>query len=44
MVDVGEPAPDFSLRSSTGETITLSQYKGQKYVVLSWHVTSFTGG
>ncbi len=44
MVDVGDPAPEFSLRSSTQETIALSQFKGKKNVVLSWHVATFTGG
>ena len=44
MAEVGDQAPDFTLRGSTGEAITLSQYKGQKNVVLSWHVATFTGG
>ena len=44
MPEVGDLAPDFTLRGSTGEPITLSQYKGQKNVVLSWHVATFTGG
>ena len=44
MVDVGQSAPDFSLPAQTGETVTLSQYKGQKNVVLSFHIFSFTGG
>jgi len=41
--EVGQPAPDFSLLSNTGERVTLSQYKGQKHVVLSFHVFDFTG-
>ncbi len=44
MVDVGDLAPDFSLRGSTGEAIALSQFKGKKNVILSWHVATFTGG
>ena len=44
MVEVGQEAPDFSLRSHTGEDVTLNQYRGQKHVVLSFHVLSFTGG
>jgi len=35
-VAVGEPAPDFSLTDSNGNTQTLSQYKG-KVVVLEWN-------
>ncbi len=44
MVEVGQPAPDFTLRDHNGEQVTLSQFKGQKAVVLSFHVLSFTGG
>ena len=42
--EVGQAAPDFSLASGTGEPVSLSQYKGQKHVVLSFHVFDFTGG
>jgi peroxiredoxin len=42
--EVGDKAPDFTLRSHTGEDITLSQYLGEKTVVLQTHVASFTGG
>ena len=44
MVDVGQPAPDFTLAAHSGETVTLSQYRSQKNVVLSFHIFSFTGG
>ena len=44
MVDVGQPAPDFTLPAHAGEDVTLSQYRGQKNVVLAFHVGSFTGG
>ena len=44
MVDVGQAAPDFTLPAHTGDSVTLSQYKGQKNVLLSFHVFSFTGG
>ncbi len=42
--EVGDKAPDFTLRSHAGEDVTLSQYLGQKHVVLQTHVMSFTGG
>jgi peroxiredoxin len=42
--DVGQPAPDFTLVDSTGENVTLSQYRDNKNVVLSFHVFDFTGG
>ena len=44
MVDVGDQAPDFTLPASTDEDVTLSDYKGKKNVILSFHVQSFTGG
>ena len=42
--EVGQMAPDFTLPSQTGARVSLSQYKGQKWVVLSFHVFDFTGG
>jgi peroxiredoxin (alkyl hydroperoxide reductase subunit C) len=44
MVDVGQPAPDFTLIDQNRQEVTLSQYRGEKNVVLSFHVYSFTGG
>lgn len=44
MVDIGQSAPDFTLPAHGGETVTLSRYKGQKNVILSFHIFSFTGG
>ncbi len=44
MVDIGQSAPDFKLPAHDGETVTLSHYKGQKNVILSFHIFSFTGG
>jgi len=35
-------APEFTLPSHTGERVSLSQFKGQKHVVLSFHVFDFT--
>jgi peroxiredoxin len=35
-VEVGQPAPDFSLPDTNGQTRQLSQYKG-KWVVLEWY-------
>ena len=42
--EIGDIAPDFTLRSHEGQEITLSQYRGEKAVVLQTHVLSFTGG
>ena len=42
--DIGDAAPDFTLPSAEQGDITLSSYKGQKTVVLSFHVFDFTSG
>ena len=44
MVEVGQSAPDFTLPDHNGEKVSLGQYNGQKNVVLSFHIASFTGG
>jgi peroxiredoxin len=40
----GDAAPDFSLPSTAGKDIKLSDYKGAKTVVLSFFPAAFTGG
>lgn len=42
--EVGDVAPEFMLPSVAHGDISLSQYRGQKYVVLSFHPMDFTGG
>ena len=42
-VEIGEDAPDFTLRSHTGEEVTLSQFRGTKSVVLVFIPFAFTG-
>lgn len=41
---VGDIAPDFSLPSTLGGQIKLSDYKDKKTVVLSFYPAAFTGG
>lgn len=41
---VGDEAPDFTLSSSTGKPIKLSDYRGKKTVVLAFFPAAFTGG
>ena len=41
-IKVGDVAPDFTLPSIDGEEITLSRYKGQKNVVLSFVPAAWT--
>jgi peroxiredoxin (alkyl hydroperoxide reductase subunit C) len=36
-VSVGRPAPDFSLVSLAGDTVTLSSFRGAKNVVLVFY-------
>jgi thioredoxin-dependent peroxiredoxin len=41
---VGDPAPDFTLPGTDGKTYKLSEFRGQKNVVLAFYVLAFTGG
>ena len=40
---VGDPAPDFSLQASDGQTYSLSKLRGRT-VVLAWFPKAFTAG
>lgn len=42
-VSVGDKAPDFELPSSTGESVKLSDYRGEQNVVLVFYPFTFTG-
>ncbi len=41
---IGDQAPDFTLPSVSEGDISLSQYRGEKHVILSFHVFDFTAG
>ena len=41
---VGDKAPDFTLPSTTGGTISLSDYLGKQQVVVGFFPAAFTGG
>ena len=41
--EIGQEAPDFTLKSQTGEEVTLSQFRGQQPVVLVFIPFAFTG-
>ena len=41
---IGDIAPDFALTSSSNEQVSLGQYKGNRNVILSFHVFNFTSG
>jgi hypothetical protein len=40
-LEVGAPAPDFTLPSTTGEPISLSQFRGKKLVLLEFYGVDF---
>ena len=41
---VGDTAPDFTLQATTGQKVTLSEFKGKKAVVVAFFPAAFTGG
>ena len=40
-LEIGEKAPDFTLPSTTGENISLSQFRGKKLVLLEFYAADF---
>ena len=43
-LQVGDPAPDFTLPASDGKTYQLSSFKGKQAVVIAWFPKAFTKG
>jgi peroxiredoxin len=41
---VGDSAPDFTLPSTAGQSVKLSDFRGKKNVVLAFYPAAFTGG
>ena len=41
-VEVGEPAPEFKLPSTTGGDISLSDFRGKKFVLLEFYGSNFS--
>lgn len=41
---IGDVAPDFSLPSTKKETLTLSEYRGKKNIVVAFYGMDFTPG
>ena len=41
---VGDEAPDFELTDQNRETVRLSDFRGEKNVVVAFYVLAFTGG
>jgi len=42
-IDVGQIAPEFTLKDSTGAEVSLSDFRGEKAVVLVFYPFTFTG-
>jgi peroxiredoxin (alkyl hydroperoxide reductase subunit C) len=42
-IEVGTPAPDFTLRDQNNEEITLSSFRGEKAVLVVFYPLAFTG-
>ena len=42
-LQIGQSAPDFTLKNQFGEEVTLSDFRGQKNVVLVFYPMAFTG-
>ena len=43
MIDVGNEAPDFTLKDQNGQPVTLSSFRGSKNVLLVFFPLAFTG-
>ena len=41
-ITVGTAAPDFTLASTSGESVTLSSFRGERYVLLAFFSAAFT--
>jgi len=41
---VGDNAPDFSLRDANRNSVSLSDFNGDKHVLLAFYVLAFTPG
>lgn len=44
MLDLGQKAPDFTLKDHNKQEVTLSDFEGKKNVVLNFFVRAFTDG
>lgn len=42
-LEIGGPAPDFTLRDQFGQDVTLSSYKGSKAVAIFFYPAAFSG-
>lgn len=40
-VEVGDQAPDFTLPSTSGEKVSLNQFRGKQHVLIQFYGTDF---
>ena len=40
-LEIGDKAPDFTLPSTTGEKVSLSQFRGKKMILVQFYKTDF---
>ena len=43
-LEVGDPAPEFTLAASDGKTYSLADFKGKQAVAIAWYPKAFTKG
>ena len=43
-LNIGDTAPEFSLRDANRNSVNLSNFKGEKHVVLAFYLLAFTPG
>lgn len=43
MIEVGQPAPEFTLRDQNNEEVSLSDFRGQQAVLVIFYPLAFTG-
>ena len=43
-LQVGDPAPDFTLPASDGKTYSLADFRGKQAVVIAWFPKAYTSG
>jgi len=40
-LEIGQPAPDFSLKATTGGTVSLGQFRGKQAVLIEFYSADF---
>ena len=43
-IEIGKPAPAFTLKDQDGKEVKLSSFKGKKSILIAFYPKDFTGG